>query len=197
MKRYFSGGIIFCAILFAISACKKTGPAGPAGATGPAGAAGPTGPTGPTGPQGPIGPAGPIGPQGPVGTANVIYSRWTTGSTWTFDGATGLVYYNIATSSLTQNILSTGDMHVYWAVLGDTVTHVRQLPFAEVVASSVYFHNPKYSVGNIRIETNNLTMDNSNRYRYILVPGGVLGRGIEPIDFNNYGEVLRRLNIPQ
>jgi len=184
-----------------ISACKKEGPAGPAGATGPTGAtgpAGPTGPSGPTGPQGPQGPQGPLGPQGPVGTANVIYSRWTNGSTWTFDGASGLVYFDMATSSMTQSILSGGDIHVYWAVLGDTINHVRQLPFTELIASTFYFHNPKYSIGNIRIETSNLTMATSNRYRYILIPGGILGRSLyNNLDFNNYNEVLERLNIPR
>ncbi len=193
---------IFSLLVIVFIACKKTGPAGPAGATGstgatgPAGPTGPTGTTGPTGPQGPLGPQGPTGPQGPIGTANVIYSRWTTGSTWTLDGATGLAYYNMVVAPLTQGILSGGDIHVYWAVLGDTVNNVRQLPFAESIAGTVYFHNPKYSVGNIRVETSNLTMGITNRYRYILVPGGVLG-GKNTIDFSNYHEVLRRLGIPE
>jgi len=79
--------------ILVFAACKKEGPAGPAG---PAGATGAQGPTGPT------------GPQGSAGTANVIYSRWTSGSTWTPDVTAGLVYYNIPSTSLTQSILSGG-----------------------------------------------------------------------------------------
>ena len=201
----------FCTFLLLVSiiifsACQKQGPAGPAGATGATGAngangangaPGATGPQGPTGPTGPQGPQGPIGPQGPPGTANVIYSRWSNGSSWTFDATSGLVYFDMATTSMTQSILSGGDIHVYWAVLGDSVNHVRQLPFTEQIASTFYFHNPKYSIGNIRVETNNLTMATTNRYRYILIPGGILGRSYSNIDFNNYDEVLQRLGIPR
>ena len=168
-------------IFLSLAACEKTGPQGPAGA------AGPVGPAGPTGPQ---------GPQGPAGTANVVYSRWTNGSAWTLDGTTGLVFFNMSTTSLTQSILSNGIIHVYWAVLGDTAGHVRELPFVESVGGTVYFHNPKYSVGNIRIEASNTSMAPSNRYRYILIPGGVLG-GRSSIDFSNYREVLRELGIPE
>jgi Collagen triple helix repeat (20 copies) len=181
--------------------CKKTGPAGPAGpvgATGPSGSAGPAGPTGPQGPTGPTGPQGPQGPQGPVGTANVIYSSWTNGSTWAIDIPSGLNYFDMNTSSLTQTILSRGTILVYWAVLGDSVNHVRQLPFAESIGGNFYFHNTKYSVGKIRIETNNLVMSTTNRYRYIIIPGGVAGRGYDysNLDFSDYKLTMRRLGIP-
>ena len=190
MKRVI---IIFLIALSANAlfiACKKEGPAGPVGATGPAGGTGPQGPAGGTGPQ------GPIGPQGPVGTANVIYSRWTNGSAWAIDGATSLNYFDITTTSLTQNILSGGTMQVYWAVLGDTVNHVRHLPFFETIGPDIYYHNPKYSVGKIRIETSNLSMATSNRYRFILIPGGVVG-GRGTIDFSNYHEAIRSLGVPE
>ena len=170
--------VFFLLSVFIFSACKKQGPAGPAG---------------PTGPQGP---AGGTGPQGPAGTANVIYSRWTNGSTWTSEVSTGLVFYNIPSTSLTQSILSGGSIHVYWAVLGDTVNNVRQLPFTEIVGAEIYFHNPKYTVGNIRVETNNLTMSTTNRYRYILIPGSIVGRQYSNINFNDYNEVISKLNIP-
>jgi hypothetical protein len=85
---------------------------------------------------------------------------------------------------------------MYWAGLGDTVTHVRQLPFTESIGATIYFHNPRYSVGNIKIETSNLTMSPTNRYRYIMIPGGVLG-GRSSIDFSNYREVLEKLGIPE
>ena len=107
-----------------------------------------------------------------------------------------MAFNNIPTTSLTQSILSGGAVHVYWAVLGDTAGHVRQLPFTEVVGSITYSHNPKYSVGNIKIETNNTSMSSTNKYRYIMIPGGVLG-GRSSIDFTNYREVLRQLGIPE
>ena len=202
MQHFFSRTqrlVVSAICIVFLIACEKTGPAGPAGPagnTGPAGPAGPAGPTGPTGPTGPQGPQGAQGPQGPAGTANVIYSGWTTGSTWTVDGAAGLNFYEMTTASLTQGILSNGSIHVYWAVLGDTVNHVRHIPFVENVGSSFYFHNPKYAVGKIRIETNNFSMAPTNRYRFILIPGGVLS-GRSPINFANYHEVLRALGIPQ
>jgi hypothetical protein len=109
----------------------------------------------------------------------------------------GLVFFNIPATSLTQAILSNGTLHVYWGVLGDTVNNVRQLPFTEIVGGDSYFHNPKYSVGNVRVETNNLSMSTTNRYRYILIPGAVLGgRQYSNINFNDYNEVIQKLNIP-
>jgi hypothetical protein len=124
----------------------------------------------------------------------VIYSRWSANSTWTIDAPSGLNYYEMTTASLTQNILGNGSIHVYWAVLGDTVNNVRQLPFTETIGGTVYFHNPRYSVGKIRAETNNLNMSTTNRYRYIIIPGGVVGR--MNIDFDNYDEVITALGIP-
>jgi hypothetical protein len=181
-KRHLTVLSFFCLAIILFSSCKKEGPAGPAGPAGPTGATGPTGPT---------------GPQGPAGTANVIYSRWTNGSAWTPEASTGLVFYNIPATSLTQSLLSTGSLHVYWAVLGDTVNNVRQLPFTEIVGAEIYFHNSKFTVGNIRVETNNLSISTTNRYRYILIPGGVLGgRLSNNINFDNYNEVLDRLKIP-
>src|SRR5205809_7724670 len=155
MKLFIVITLISFFISLNVSCSKKTGPAGPAGQRGPTGATGPTGPT---------------GPQGPAGTANVIFSRWTTGSVWAVDAPSGLNYYDMTTSSLTQAILSNGSIHVYWAVLGDTVNHVRQLPFTETISGTFYFHNPKDSVGKIRVETSNLNMSTTNRYRYILIP---------------------------
>ena len=177
-KKQLTVLVLFSLIILGFPACKKDGPAGPQG------------------PQGPAGSTGATGSQGPAGTANVIYSRWTNGSTWTPDASTGLIFYSIPATSLTQAILSSGSIHVYWAVLGDTVNNVRQLPFTEIIGPDVYFHNPKFTVGNVRVETNNLSMSTSNRYRYIFIPGGVLGGRIhDDIDFNNYHEVLTRLNI--
>jgi hypothetical protein len=191
--------LIALLLLFAVTSCEKTGPAGPAGPTGPAGStgpAGPIGPTGPAGPTGPTGPQGPQGPQGPAGTANVIYSAWTNGSTWTIDGSTGLNVFDINTSTITQNILNSGAIHVYWSVLGD-LNHVRELPFVENIASNFYFHNTKYSPGNIRVETNNFSMAPTNRYRFIVIPGGVLSGKNSAVDFSNYHEVIRLLGIPE
>ena len=169
-----------------VISCKK-GPTGPQGPAGPAGANGAAGATGAT---------GPAGPAGPAGTANVIYSLWTSGSTWGVDASSGLNYYDITTTSLTQNILSKGDVRVYWGVLGDTVNNVRLLPFTEVISGNVYFHNPKFSVGKIRVETNNLSMSTTNRYRFIIIPGGVLGGRYANINFKDYKEAMNELGIP-
>ena len=192
MKRIpftFTVFLLFNVLIF--YACSKTGPAGPAGPTGP------TGPAGATGGTGAQGAPGSTGSQGPAGTANVIFSRWTNGSTWTLDGGAGVVFYDIPSTSLTQAILSGGSIHVYWAVSGDTVNNVRQLPFTETIGADIYYHNPKYSVGNIRIETNNLAISTSNRYRYILIPGVVVGGRISSnINFNDYNDVIRQLNLP-
>jgi len=184
MKRI---SIAFLAVTFFTSflflSCTKEGPTGPQGPAGPIGPAGPTGSTGST------------GPQGNTGTANVIYSGWTNGSSWTSDN-NGQVYYDIPASKLTQDILSKGSIHVYWGVLGDTTNDVRQLPFTEVVSGVVYYHNTRLSVGNIRVETNLTTITNSNRYRYILIPGGTTARSV-PVNFDNYQEVIAYYGIPK
>lgn len=184
MKKLGNTLIVCISIVsMGLMACSKTGPAGPAGATGATGPAGPTGPTGPT---------------GPAGTANVIYSNWTANSTWAIDAPSGLNYFDITTASLTQTMMNTGTLLVYWAVLGDITNNVRQVPFFETIGSNIYFHNPKYIVGKVRIETNNLAMATTNRYRYIFIPGGVVGRGVNPeVDYNNYEAVLRYFGIPR
>jgi hypothetical protein len=126
----------------------------------------------------------------------VIYSTWTSGSNWNVDATAGLNFFEMNTVALTQAILSNGSIHVYWAVLGDSVNHVRHLPFVENVGSQFYFHNPKYSLGKIRIETNNFSMAPTNRYRYILIPGGVFAGRMSDINFSNYRETMERLGIP-
>lgn len=176
-------GLVSMIGFLGLSSCTKEGPEGPAGAQGS---------------QGPQGPQGPAGPQGPTGTANVIYSKWSSGSTWTLDAGTGLNGYEITATPLTQSILSTGAIHVYWAVLGDTVNNIRHLPFTEVVNNELYFHNTASSVGKIKVETNNLIMATTNRYRYVLIPGGVLGgRTRQTVDFEDYNAVLAAFDIPR
>lgn len=176
----------FVALLILTIGCTKEGPVGPQG---------PTGATGAAGAAGAQGPAGPAGAQGPAGTANVIYSAWTDGSDWTADN-NGQVYYDIASAKITQDILSKGDVHVYWAVLGDTVNDVRQLPYSELANGVMYYHNIKLSVGKIRVETNVTGMLNTNRYRYIIIPGGTTGRNQDGVDFSNYNAMLRYYRIP-
>jgi hypothetical protein len=175
MKRALTILFIIVSASAVLIACQKEGPAGPAG---------------------PSGSTGPAGPQGPVGSANVIYSRWTNGSAWAIDGATSLNYFDMNTALLTQGILSAGSVQVYWAVLGDTVNNVRHLPFFETIGPTVYFHNLKNSVGKIRIETSNLSMASTNRYRFILIPGSILG-GRSSINFSNYHETIQSLGVPE
>ena len=167
--------------VLAFSSCSKEGPAG---ATGPAGPAGPTGAT---------------GAQGATGTANVIYSEWIDTTTWHADtvhnGAQiDTVSYTALVSApqLDLGILNTGVIKVYADFnLDATDPTVLALPY---LGSSFYI-DALFYLNTIQLSSN---VDFTGLpVRYVLVPGGTAAgrKSAQAIDWNNYAEVKKYLNL--
>jgi hypothetical protein len=181
MRKFKLLSLLLLVIAFITINCTKEGPEGPAGATGaqgPTGGSGGAGPTGPAGPSGPAGPTGPTGPQGPAGTANVIYSAWFTSGAWTGTG-TNYAYFDKAAPGATAAIRDNGVILAYARLSGDA-TNIRPLPATTGTGSAIILWNfLSTAVGNIRFSVENpaaiVNPSVANEFRYVLIPGTVLG----------------------
>lgn len=187
---------VFVTMVIALGSCSKEGPVGPVGAQGP---------PGPTGAQ------GPAGAKGDPGTANVIYSNWldvdfTSVNDTADDGTITPIAWlaDIDAPRLDASILSTGEIKVYINIGTADDPEVIPLPlFDSYALTGVLNINLTYSIGNIFLYA---TDDASTfvsggkklwQYRYILIPGGTAARKAAPaIDWNNYTEVKKYLNLP-
>jgi hypothetical protein len=185
-----------CSLLVAftvlLTACTKEGPAGPAGAAGPAG---------------PTGPAGGQGPKGDTGTANVIYSNWLD---VTFDADTvqnGTIIDTVGFSTLinapklTNTILSTGEIKVYWNYGTAASPVVFPLPLDLATFNGVYL-SPFFQVGSIALISNaDLSTfspaANTKRFqfRYVLIPGGTPSGRMATVNWNDYNAVKAYLGL--
>jgi hypothetical protein len=184
--------IVILTILSAMVSCSKDedpGPAGPAGA------------------QGPAGPAGAQGPKGDSGTANVIYSDWQNvqfDSIFDSQDTTqflGMYRGYIDVPKITQDILTKGDIHVYFNYNTAAAPYIFALPYAD---ASVYI-NYRAAVDDIGgfIELNSnadLTAgvpqggtETVFQFRYVLIPGGVAAR--ISLDWKNYQDVKKFLGL--
>lgn len=182
-----------------VAACGKDGDTGPAG------------PAGPAGPQGPGGAAGPGGPQGEPGTANVIYSEWldvafAEDTDVVAVGDTIFTYHAaIDVPKLTAEIVSQGEVKVYWNLGTAADPTVFPLPVANLVHFGIFLNiNPLFYLNTIEIGSNvdvstGLTQGGEKvwQYRYILIPGGTAARKAAgaDVDWNNYKSVQKYLNL--
>jgi len=174
-----------------IASCSKEGPAGPAGAAGPAG---------------PAGPAGSAGPKGDTGVANVIYSTWLDATYIADTVHNGAVidtigfYYDATVPKLTNAILTTGEIKVYLNLGTAATPGIVPLPYFDP-----YFGisiNPTFTTSlidlysnlNVSTYTDQTSGQKRQQWRYILIPGGKPARSA--IDWNNYAEVKKYLNLP-
>lgn len=186
--------LITAVAVFVFSACKKgdTGATGPQGSQGPQGAAGATGAT------------GAAGATGATGSANVIYSDWlsVTAAEWKDTSMTNITQakriYKTA-GALTQQILDSGVMLVY---LRDAFSMTYQLPFTYNI-SPARVHNYIPLVGRFLFyeyatDGSGGVSSTTNKYRYILIPGGVKTNGrVRNWKQMSYGEVCGLLQIPE
>jgi hypothetical protein len=180
--------LAFAVSLTLLTACSKEGPTGPKGDAGPAGPAGPTGNTGET------------GAQGPAGTANVIYSSWRYATNFndsTMDASNIKVGYLFNVASLNTTNVNNADVKVFFTYGGG----VFPLPYTSYAGGKVNTISFVPMVNKILVYR--FTHDNSNtvnlstilQYRYIIIPGGVAGRTVAKINWDNYAEVAAYLNI--
>lgn len=197
MRKFNLLSLLAIAITFLAVSCTKEGPEGPVGAQGPqgptgaTGAAGATGATGATGAQGAVGPAG---PQGPAGTANVIYSAWADFVTANWSAPTVFFginqrSYPVTNALITSTIIDRGVVLVYYKFNGGGST-VFTSPFTfnySLPSGQVMRHDLK--VGGFDIIYHNISAiaadpgffpgpGNNNFFRYVIIPGGVAGRGV-------------------
>lgn len=196
MRKILSLSALLLAITFVIVNCTKEGPAGPAG---------------PAGPQGNPGLTGPVGPAGPTGSANVIYSPWFALSgigapnQWhdstLFDVGACAVAYRAA-PGVTQAIIDNGVILGYHQQPGST-TVVDPLPklitalnpnvlidFRATVGRMIFYAtlvNSAYTPG----------LSISGNFRYILIPGSVLGGRTRDPRTMTYQEVCQAYGIPE
>ncbi len=154
------------------------------------------GPTGPAGPAGAAGAAGPQGPKGDPGAANVIYSDWLD---VTFDpNADSSAWVGeIPASKLTDSILNSGDIKVYFNAGSDSTDSqfVMTLPIYEPFLLGAII-NPYYTSQLITLvstaDVSSFTDNGNNyfQYRYVLIPGGI--KALHPIRINS--ETNTRIN---
>jgi hypothetical protein len=159
---------------------------------------------GPAGPAGPAGPNGPQGPKGDTGVANVIYSPWfdVTYTAQTNQAGDTVFFYfsNVNIPKLTNAILNTGEakMFINWGT--DATPEIDPLPLLDPIfgisITTTFSAGKVLLLGNDDWGTFTSTQDNlkHNRYRYILIPGGVPARWA--IDWNNYESVKKLFNLP-
>ncbi len=218
MRKFLSLSLFLFALSFLAVNCTKEGPEGPAGAQGPQGPAGPggtPGPAGPAGPTGPQGPAGPAGPQGPAGTANVIYSPWFNLTNWhdstmTNQGLVKLDYRDAP--GITSTIISSGVVLMYVAPNASS-TYAYGLPWLVTSSNPNIIISFVPTVGRLVVyntQVNSIaggiTPNASYVYRYIIIPGGVLGGRsagaggtqytVEELKSMSYEQVVQLFNIP-
>jgi len=108
-------------------------------------------------------------------------------------------YFDAAVPKLTNAILTSGDIRVYLNLGTAAVPGIVPLPYFDP-----YFGisiNPTYSVNLIDLYSNlnvstytNTAGVKQQQWRYILIPGGKPARSA--IDWNNYAEVKKYLNLP-
>ena len=223
MRKLRLLSIALIALSFILVNCVKEGPEGPVGATGPqgnagtSGGAGATGPAGPAGPAGPVGPQGPVGPTGPSGSSNVTYSAWFTPTSWldTTIGLPGAVKRALVLSpGVTLPFLQNGVVLVYMALNPATTGTTYQLPFTGYQGTGTvplhfgFVTEPTKIIiwyGTLNGSATTYTLPAGYQFRYVLIPGSVLGgrlmsgaTNISLDQFRNmtYDEVVRTFNIP-
>lgn len=174
---------------------------------------GPQGPQGNPGPQGPAGVAGAAGPAGPAGSANVIYSAWflTGAAGWDTASADLSSYgafaiYDKAAAGITQDIIDNGIVLAY--MKGDPssglANDVYPLPYTFGIGYGYIDHwdFDLNTVGNIRFlyKSTSPWMPSelaTISFRYVIVPGGMIGGRMRDPRKMTYDEVCEAYGIPK
>jgi hypothetical protein len=189
MRKILSLSVLLLAITFVIVNCTKEGPAGPAG------------------PAGPQGNAGLTGPAGPAGTANVIYSPWFAVSTLTPLDSThvdygGIKRYIRTAPGVTAAIIDNGLVLSYWRVGTGTTVPPTSIPFT-LDQTGTYYMSFWLNTGRIFYftkifgTTGGWTPNSTGEFRYVIIPGGVLGGRTRDPRTMTYQEVCQAYGIPE
>ncbi|MEI3801450.1 MULTISPECIES: hypothetical protein [unclassified Chitinophaga] len=191
VTRFMPYALITAVVLF-FAACSKDGDQGPAG------------PAGPVGPGGIPGATGPKGDSGAPGTANVIYSTWKdvafapADTIFNQNGTINTIIYGASLDApkLTAPLLANASINVYINLGTAANSFVQALPYVDEYGYLVRF---VASVGAIDLLANapisTTTTDKRYQYRYVIIPGGVSARSAAGIDWNDYSQVKKYLNL--
>ncbi|HEY9260564.1 hypothetical protein [Chitinophaga sp.] len=190
VTRFMPYALITAVVLF-FAACSKDGAQGPAGAAGPAGPAGIPGATGPK------------GDSGAAGSANVIYSAWQdvtfapADTIFNQNGTINTIIYGatLTAAKLNAALLANASINVYINLGNATTPFVQPLPYVDEYGYLIRFvaYAGKIDlIGNAPIST---TTDKRYQYRYVIVPGGVNARDAAGINWNDYTQVKKYLNL--
>ena len=185
MKRTHQSGLhhffyFMLAIALSVTACKKGDP-------GPKGDAGPAGPNGNTGAK---------GDKGDNGASAVSYSPWLD-LTFTED-TTNDIFFNLITEpKITDDILSKGEIKVFWNFGSPADKFIVPLPFSGNFSIQSF-----YTAGQIELDAStdvsSFTDASNNKrfqFRYVIIPGGTALRTSTKINWNNYEEVKAYLGL--
>jgi hypothetical protein len=190
VTRFMPYALITAVVLF-FAACSKDGSQGPAG------------PAGPAGPGGIPGATGPKGDSGASGSANVIYSAWQdvafapADTIFNQNGTINTIIYGATLNAvkLTAPLLASASINVYINLGTPATPFVQALPYVDEYGYLVRFvaYAGKIDLlGNARIST---TTDKRYQYRYVIIPGGVSARAADGINWNDYSQVKKYLNL--
>lgn len=164
---------------------------------------------GDTGPQGEQGEKGDAGPTGKTGTANVIYSDWlNVGFDLYKPDYTDTLYVGgWDCPALTDSILNYGVVKVYFNYNSADDPRVVALPMVDqsglMTGYPGFYLNPIFSSGSIGIQGDKrwdpTTFQYNGaiywQYRYVVIPPGVFTDTRLGVDWNDYAQVKKFLNL--
>lgn len=190
VTRFTPYALITAVVLF-FAACSKDGDQGAAG------------PAGPSGPAGIPGAAGPKGDSGEAGSANVIYSAWKDVSFAPADtilnqnGTINTILYGATLDApkLTAPLLANASINVYINLGTAATSFVQSLPYVDEYGYLIRFVAYTGSIDLIANAPISTTTDKRYQYRYVIVPGGVAARTSAGIDWKDYSQVKKYLNL--
>jgi hypothetical protein len=210
--RKLSAAATILGIILCVAACSKTGPTGPQGATGAAGAAGTAGAQGPAGPQGPAGAANVF-----TDTFTVANAGWAGTSLYWYsyapNSSLGFVarFHDQAFSKVTQGILDTGMVLVYFVPYESSPNEWTNMPYVFLGTSEQFYYNYQYDVspGKVRLwyfytpngsyaipTTLSTDVIATHRYKIVAVSGTIsTAMKRDRVDVGDYNQVITYLNL--
>jgi hypothetical protein len=206
-KIAYLAAFVLSVVLLA-TACSK-GDTGPAGTTGAAGAAGPQGSAGPTGPQGNANVF--------TDTLSLASADWLWNSAYVYStGGGGYTeyftrYHDVSFSKITQGLLDTGMVVVYFAPNATDTNQWSPLPYTFLAFGGAYYYNYVYESmpGKVRLHffytangtgtaPNTLSTDviPTHKYKIVAVTGTVsTAMRRDQVDVGDYKAVMNYLGM--
>lgn len=157
------------------------------------------------GATGPAGPEGPAGPKGDTGSGSVIYSAWMdvpfkADTIHLAGGGIDTVgfYATIDVPKLTLALLSNADVKVYINSSDASDPEIYPLPYS--APSGLYIQVMAYTqkiqlYSNADVGTVSANGKKYQQYRYMIVPGNVLGRSAAQVNWSDYAAVKVYLGL--